>query len=290
MKNLLIEANELKEILATGADILVFDVRHDLVDHALGARAYAQGHIPGAIFLDHETDLSGKHTGKNGRHPLPDRGDFAVMMRLHGLSPEKQVVVYDANGTAFSTHLWWLLRWLGHTNVRVLNGGWAAWVAAGGKVENTAPASRVTEAQAIQSTGWSSKSGAQVITAEQVLENLKAEKPAFVILDSRTPERYRGETEPMDPVAGRIPGALNRPNTENMASDGRFKSPEVLRNEFERVLGALPSEQVVHQCGSGISASHNLFSMELAGLPGSRLYHGSWSEWCSDPERPVARG
>ncbi len=290
MGHLLIEAHELKKALAAGEGLLVFDVRHDLADHDAGARDYVQGHIPGAIFLDHETELSGQRTGKNGRHPLPDRGDFAVLMRLHGLSPEKQVVAYDSGGGAFAAHLWWLLRWLGHERVRVLDGGWAAWVAAGGKVDTAAPASLVTEAQAIQSAGWSGKPVMQVVTADQVLENIRSEKPAFTVLDARSPERYRGEQEPIDPVAGRIPGALNRPNTANMTPEGRFKSSEALRSEFLEALGDTPPEQVVHQCGSGITASHNLFAMELAGLQGSRLYHGSWSEWCSDPERPVARG
>ena len=290
MSHLLIEAQELKDALAASESLLIFDVRHDLVDHAAGARAYAQGHIPGAIFLDHETDLAGERTGTNGRHPLPDRRGFAALMRLHGLSPEKRVVVYDAGGGAFAAHLWWLLHWLGHTHVRVLDGGWAAWLAVEGKVSVDTSASTVTEAQAIQSTGWSGKPAMQSVSADQVLDNLKAEKPAFVVVDARSPERYRGEQEPIDPVAGRIPGALNRPSNENMTPQGRFKSPDVLRQEFLGVLGDTPAEQVVHQCGSGITGSHNLFSMELAGLNGSRLYHGSWSEWCSDPQRPVARG
>ena len=290
MKHLLIEASDLQQALAAGEGLLIFDVRHDLADHAAGARAYAQGHIPGAIFLDHETELSGERTGKNGRHPLPARRDFAALMHLHGLASGRPVVAYDGGGGAFAAHLWWLLRWLGHANVRVLNGGWAAWTAAGGQVDTAIPKPKITEAQVIQNTEWSDKSAVQAVNAQQVLENLRSETPAFTVLDARSPERYRGEQEPIDPVAGRIPGALNRPNTANVTAEGKFKSPEVLRDEFLAVIGDIAPEQIVHQCGSGITGSHNLFAMELAGLTGSRLYHGSWSEWCSDPERPVARG
>lgn len=286
MYKLLISAKELLGKLPA-RDWLVFDVRHDLSDHQAGRRAYEQGHIPGALFLDHEAELAAPKTGSNGRHPLPDRSDFAVLMRLHGLTRQSQVVVYDGGNSMFASHLWWMLRWLGHENVAILDGGWPAWVEAGGASETGVRSASVTEAQALQSLEPPAVAAMPTVDAQAVLENL--ENPSFAILDARAANRYRGETEPMDPVAGHIPGALNRPSSLNIGDDGHFKAPEQLRREFDALLDGRPAEQVVHQCGSGITACHNLFSMELAGLKGSALYPGSWSEWCSDPSRPVAR-
>ncbi|WP_412034062.1 sulfurtransferase [Pollutimonas sp. M17] len=286
MYKLLISADELRRELPA-RDWLVFDVRHDLADHQAGRRAYEQGHIPGALFLDHETQLSAAKTGSNGRHPLPGRGDFAILMRLQGLTRQSQVVVYDGGNSMFASHLWWMLRWLGHENVAILDGGWPAWLAAGGASETGVRSASVTEAQAVQSLEAPAAAAMPTVDARAVLENL--ENPAFTVVDARAANRYRGETEPMDPVAGHIPGALNRPNSMNLRDDGRFKTPAELRGEFEALLEGRPAAQVVHQCGSGITACHNLFAMELAGLNGSALYPGSWSEWCSDPSRPVAR-
>jgi len=295
-------------------DCLVFDVRHDLTDHAAGHRAYQQGHIPGAVFLDHEQDLAAPRTGTNGRHPLPPLADFAALMRLQGLTPARQAVVYDDGSGAFAAHLWWMLRWLGHARVAVLDGGWPAWVETGGEVATRHDAPNVTEAQALAHAGWDGEAAMPTVTAQDVLNTLQARNrvapgtrnasargavadsadsarpTTFVVLDARAPQRFRGEVEPMDPVAGHIPGAMNRPASANMTPQGRFKPAAQLRAEFQSLLGDCPATHVVHQCGSGITACQNLFAMELAGLHGSQLYPGSWSEWCSDPSRPVATG
>jgi len=285
MTELLINAQTLRTQLP---DCLVFDVRHDLADHAAGRRAYQQGHIPGAIFLDHEYDLAAPRTGRNGRHPLPALADFAALMRLQGLVPARQVVVYDEGGGAFAAHLWWMLRWLGHERVAVLDGGWSAWLDVGGAVATQDGVPNVTEAQALAHAGWDGEAAMRTVCAQDVVDNLEAK--TFVVLDARAPQRFRGEVEPMDPVAGHIPGALNRPASANVTPQGRFKPADQLRAEFQALLGDCVPTQVVHQCGSGITACQNLFAMELAGLHGSRLYPGSWSEWCSDPSRPVATG
>jgi len=285
MTELLINAQTLRAALP---DCLVFDVRHDLADHAAGRRAYQAGHIPGAVFLDHEQDLAAPRTGTNGRHPLPRLADFAALMRLQGLTPARHVVVYDEGGGAFAAHLWWMLRWLGHERVAVLDGGWPAWLAVGGEVATQQDAPHVTEAQALAHAGWDGEAAMPTVSAQAVVDNLQTQ--VFVVLDARAPQRFRGEIEPMDPVAGHIPGALNRPASANMTPQGRFKPADQLRAEFQSLLGDRPSTQIVHQCGSGITACQNLFAMELAGLHGSRLYPGSWSEWCSDASRPVATG
>ncbi len=264
-------------------DVRVFDVRHDLSNHAAGRQAYDAGHIPGARYLDHETELSAARTGKNGRHPLPSRGEFGALMAAHGVTPQTLVVAYDASGGMYAAHLWWMLRWLGHDQVAVLDGGWQAWTAAG--------LPTTTEAAAAVRAGDPVEPGASLagsVNAQAVLDNIS--RQAFTVIDARAANRYRGEVEPMDPVAGHIPGALNRPNGENLQADGRFKPAAQLREEFASLLDGRDPAAIVHQCGSGITACHNLLSMEIAGLSGSRLYPGSWSEWCSDPARPVATG
>ncbi len=287
MFNYLITPEQLKEQLNLPG-VLVFDVRHDLQNHQAGKQAYQAGHIPGALFLDHETQLAAEKTGKNGRHPLPDRADFAALMRLQGLSSRTQVVVYDSSNGLFACHLWWMLRWLGHSKVAVLDGGWQAWLAMGGEQEAGARQATLTEAQALQSLRMADLPAMPVHTVDQVLADLGTSDS--VVLDARAPERYRGELEPMDPVAGHIPGAINRSHVLNLESDGRFKSADQLRQEFLALLGPMRPEQLVHQCGSGITACHNLFAMEMAGLPGSSVYPGSWSEWVADPSRPVELG
>lgn len=286
MFELLMDARDLRDKLPA-RDWLIFDVRHDLADHEAGRRAYQQGHIPGALFLDHEQQLSAEKTGHNGRHPLPDRSDFAAFMRTQGLTRQSRVLVYDGGNSMFAAHVWWMLRWLGHEKVAVLDGGWPAWMAAGGAVETGINNPGLTEAQAIQDLGLPATPGMPAVDAQAVLANLAT--PVFTIVDARSSERYRGDAEPIDPVAGHIPGALNRPSSLNVNAQGRFRPAPVLRQEFEALLQGRTPAQIVHQCGSGITASHNLFAMELAGLSGSSLYPGSWSEWCSDPSRPVAR-
>ncbi|WP_397476309.1 sulfurtransferase [Pusillimonas sp.] len=316
MSDILISPAQLQDALAR-EPWLIFDVRHDLADHEAGRRAFVQGHIPGAIYLDHEKQLSAPRTGRNGRHPLPRLDDLTALMHALGLRPDSRVVVYDASGGMFAAHVWWMLRWMGHEHVAVLDGGWQAWLDAGGQVEAgktqdgpyaSMPDSTSSQAghAAFHGTGDKTPEGAQsadaaggepnqrpiesmpTVDANTVKANLN--DPVFTIVDARAPERFRGEVEPMDPVAGHIPGALNRPNSQNLQASGRFKPSAQLREEFTALLGGRSPEQVVHQCGSGITACHNLFAMELAGLSGSALYPGSWSEWCSDPARPVATG
>ena len=287
----LISATDLAQRL-DDPGVRIFDVRHDLADHGLGRRQFADAHIPGAHFLDSETELAAPRTGRNGRHPLPAPEALAALMARHGVGPQTLVVAYDASGGPFAAHLWWMLRWLGHERVAVLDGGWQAWQAAGLPVRQGAddPDAAGTP-QSMDTAGASALRRAplaQAVDADAVLANLS--DPQFTVLDARAAARYRGEMEPIDPVAGHIPGALNRPNTDNLAADGRFKPAEQLRQEFTALLGGRAPESIVHQCGSGITATHNLLAMEIAGLGGSRLYPGSWSEWVSDPARPVAKG
>ncbi len=288
MYQLLISVEELQARLGK-SDLLILDVRHDLNSHEAGRLAYEEGHIPGARFLDHETQLSAPRTGQNGRHPLPAMADFKELMRGLGLRPDTQVVSYDGSGGMFATHLWWMLRWIGHDKVAVLDGGWPAWLASGGEVETTVHASPALQGPAEANGRIETASAAMpIVSSDEVLENIS--RPTFTVIDARAENRYRGEVEPMDPVAGHIPGALNRPHTRNLSDEGRFKPADQLRSEFAELLAATAPSDIVHQCGSGITATHNLFAMELAGMSGSRLYPGSWSEWCSDPARPVARG
>jgi thiosulfate/3-mercaptopyruvate sulfurtransferase len=287
MSDLLIQADELKARLQRPG-CLIFDVRHDLAKPEAGREAYQQGHIPHALYLDHEMQLCAPCTGQNGRHPLPDRADFAALMRAQGLTARSDVVVYDAGNSMFAAHLWWMLRWLGHESVAVLDGGWAAWLAADGPVESGLHEASISEAQALQGLVQTRQPSMPTVDARAVLGNL--DEPRFTVLDARAPERFSGQVEPIDPVGGHIPGALNRPFVQNVQADGRFKPASQLRAEFESLLGDRLDRGIVHQCGSGITACHNLFAMELAGFRGSALYPGSWSEWCSNPDRPVARG
>lgn len=282
MFELLISAEQVQANLGH-EDWLILDVRHDLANHQAGRLAYEQGHIPGAVFLDHEVDLAAPKTGLNGRHPLPGRHELAQLLQQKGLRDGMQVVVYDAQSSLFASHMWWMLRWLGHPQVAILDGGWQAWQQLGG-AEESGPAQPVPASAELSVP---EQAAMPTVQTEQVLKNLS--KPIFTVLDARAAERYRGDVEPMDPVAGHIPDALNRSHLNNLGEQGRFKPADQLRQEFQDVLGTISAEMVVHQCGSGITACHNLFAMELAGLSGSSIYPGSWSEWVSDASRPVAR-
>lgn len=283
MSDLLITPAELASLIAA-QETLVLDVRHDLFDHAAGRAAYVSGHIPGAVFLDHEAQLSGQQTGSNGRHPLPERATFGALMQSIGLTAASKVVVYDAGNSTFASHVWWMLHWIGHSNVKVLDGGWHAWMTAQGQVETGTGSAQL----AVASVAALPQATMPNVDASAVLANLNNHK--FTIVDARDATRFRGEAEPIDPVAGHIPGALNRFNGLNLQDDGRFKPAHQLLEEFTELLQGVAPQDVVHQCGSGITACHNLFAMELAGLSGSGLYPGSWSEWCSDTNRPVATG
>ncbi|MBS1210892.1 MAG: sulfurtransferase [Proteobacteria bacterium] len=263
-------------------DWVIFDVRHDLGDLAAGRAAWQAGHIPGAIFLHMDEDLSAAKTGLNGRHPLPDRAGFATKMAQFGVSSQTQVVVYDAQGGMMAARLWWMLRWLGHAHVAVLDAGFPAWQGLGGPL--------TTEATPVRPAGDLQLATplASCVSSDTVLANLTTQ--ARLVIDARAPDRFRGENETMDPVGGHIPGARNRFFRDNLQADGCFKPADVLRHEFEAVLQQTPAAAVIAQCGSGVTACHNLLALEIAGLSGAALYPGSWSEWCSDPARPIATG
>lgn len=279
----LISADNLAERLSSAPDnVLVFDCSFDLANPNAGEQAYAAGHIPGARYLHLDRDLSGAKTGKNGRHPLPSRDALVAMLAKQGLKQHQQVVAYDAQGGAYAARLWWMLRWLGHDSVAVLDGGLQAWQASGRKLDTALPA------PAAQGDFKAAAPLAVTVDAQHVLANIKGGEQ--VVVDARSPDRYRGENETIDPVAGHIPGALSRFFKDNLTVDGRFKSAHSLREEFSAVIGATAPEHVVLQCGSGITACHNALAMEVAGLHGAALYAGSWSEWCADPSRPVATG
>ncbi|HOB01903.1 MAG: 3-mercaptopyruvate sulfurtransferase [Alphaproteobacteria bacterium ADurb.BinA280] len=259
--------------------LVIVDSRHDLLNPSLGPEAYAAGHLPGAIFMSIDDDLSAAKTGSNGRHPWPTAETFAATLGRKGIGNASRVVVYDGGNAMYAGRLWWMLRWLGHDNVFVLDGGYAQWQKEGRAIDTTARQRAATNFQATVRKGM-------LLNAADTLAALT--DPSQRILDARAHERYRGDVEPVDPVAGHIPGALNRPFALNLR-DGVFKSAEELRREFEVVLAGRTPAQLIHQCGSGVSACANIIAMEHAGLGGSRLYAGSWSEWCADPSRPVAR-
>lgn len=280
MPALLVSTQELAARLSN-ADVVVCDCRHDLMDLEKGRRAYAEGHIPGAHFLHLDEDLSGKKTGTNGRHPLPDIASFASKMGAIGIDSNKRVIAYDDAGGPYAARLWWLLRWLGHDNVAVLDGGINKWLAEGRPTDRNLPTAR-------PATFVATPKNAMTVDADFLMANIK--QSTSVVLDARAPERYRGETEPIDPVAGHIPGALNRLFKNNLNADGTFKTAATLKQEFSELLGGKPPSQVINQCGSGVTACHNLLALEIAGLGGSKLYPGSWSEWCADSARPVATG
>lgn len=262
----------------------IFDCRHDLKQTEYGPQAYARGHIPGAQFLHLDRDLSGPATGRNGRHPLPDPEVLAKKMSDCGVNFNTQVVAYDNEGGIFASRLWWLLRWLGHTRVAVLDGGLAGWKRARLMLEEGAPL--VSPQQFV-----ARREGADELEADTAFLMAHLETPDMTVVDARSPERFRGENETLDPVGGHIPGAINRFYADNLDDDGCFFKPAAdLRKEFEALLAGQDPRRVVQQCGSGVTACHNLLAMELAGIAGSKLYAGSWSEWCSDPSRPVATG
>ncbi|QGZ41209.1 thiosulfate/3-mercaptopyruvate sulfurtransferase [Pseudoduganella flava] len=258
---------------------VVVDCRHDLMNLAAGREAYAAGHIPGARFASMEDELSGRKTGTNGRHPLPERAALIAALRSYGIDDDTQVVAYDAHGGMYAARLWWLLRSVGHEAVAVLDGGLQAWQALGRPVTTDVPqprAGNLAERPALTRT----------VSVDDVVANLATQ--AFTVVDARANDRFRGENETIDPVGGHIPGAKNRFFKDNLGADGRFKPADQLKQEFAPLFAA--PEKAVMQCGSGVTACHNLLALEVAGMPGAALYPGSWSEWCAAPERPVATG
>ena len=259
---------------------VVFDCRHDLANPGSGAQEYASSHIPGARFLHLDRDLSAPTTGTNGRHPLPEAQAFMRTLGAAGVDSSKQVIAYDAKMGVYAARLWWMLRWLGHENVAVLDGGYAKWIGEGRPVNSAVPQPAPTR--------FSGQPRAMWVDANEVLRSIG--QPGRILVDARAPDRYRGENETLDPVGGRIRGSLNRFFRDNLDANGCFRPAAELRQAFAGLLGKTTPDAVVHSCGSGVSACHNLLAMEIAGLSGSRLYPGSWSEWSSDPGRPTEKG
>jgi len=280
----LISAEELLSHLGD-PDWAIVDCRFTLGDAERGRRDYLQAHIPGAVYAKLEEDLCSPHVpGRTGRHPLPSVDELAGKFSEWGIEPGVQVVVYDdwpgASG-AVAARLWWSLRWLGHPAVAVLDGGWNRWLQAGGPVK----AGIETRPQ----RDFKPSPRPELFASVDEVEGLRTD-PAYKLIDSRSADRYRGENETVDPVAGHIPGALNAPYAENVGADGLFRSAEELRQRFRTLLGNTPTENSVFYCGSGVTATHNLLALMHAGLGEARLYVGSWSEWITDPKRPVDKG
>jgi thiosulfate/3-mercaptopyruvate sulfurtransferase len=287
----LIDARSLTQILGT---CVLLDCRFELTAPAAGREAYLLGHIPGARYVDLDHDLAGPVTADSGRHPLPSPATLARRFHDLGITSGVQVVVYDQGNGSFAARAWWLLRWIGHARVAVLDGGFQGWVAHGGAI-------RSGDEPAADERGGSGPTAAvpappmiptvdsrAVVTSRELPVVLQ--DPARRLIDARAADRYAGSVEPIDPVPGHVPGAVNHPFTTNLAADGRFLPVEELRTRWLSTLrGAAPQDPIL-MCGSGVTACHNLLAMELAGLPGARLYAGSWSEWIRDPARPVARG
>jgi len=280
----LITATELIEQLRSAVPPLLLDCGFDLADTAAGERAWREGHLPGAHYVHLERDLSGdKHDAAGhfrGRHPLPDRDALAQTMAALGITRSSTVVCYDDQGGPYAARAWWLLRWIGHSDVAVLDGGVAAWRAAGGTLTREPAAVRAAPPYPAAAPALATIDAATLMAG---LGRLR-------LIDARAGERFRGEVEPLDKAAGHIPGARNRPFKDNLTADGRFKSAAALRAEWLPLLAGADTAQVVHQCGSGVTACHNLLAQAHAGLGDSVLYPGSWSEWSADPSRPQAQG
>ncbi|MDM0045467.1 sulfurtransferase [Variovorax dokdonensis] len=298
----LISVEQLRDLQSrpdSATALMVFDCSFDLMKPDAGEHAYREAHIPGAVYAHLDTALSAKHgaPGKDGnvitqreadapasggRHPLPSRERFAAWLSSVGFSNSMQAVVYDRNGCNYCGRLWWMLRWMGHEAVAVLDGGLQAWTAAGYEVTSR------EEPAHFQSNYVIGEPLARLVGTSEVVAAL--ESPAQTMIDARAAARYRGEVEPLDPVAGHIPGALNRPFADNLGPDGKFKPAAQLRSEFESLLGDRDPATVVHQCGSGVSAVPNLLAMRIAGFAPTALYAGSWSEWSNTPGTPKRQG
>ncbi|HET8748088.1 MAG TPA: sulfurtransferase [Ramlibacter sp.] len=295
MYTTLLSAEQLQDLMRSKARLMVFDCSFDLTDHAAGEKQYLQAHIPGAVYAHLEHALSDPplpdaggnlrphaDAASGGRHPLPSREKFAMWLSRVGFANDMQAVVYDRNGNNYCGRLWWMLKWVGHEAVAVLDGGLQAWQAAGGEVR-AGP-----EPSHFQANFEPRRPLRRLVGTQEVARALG--EPSLTLIDARAGARYRGEVEPLDPVAGHIPGALNRPFAANLGPDGRFKPAPQLRAEFEELLQGRDPATVVHHCGSGVSAVPNLIAMEVAGFAPTGLYAGSWSEWCRTPGLPVAKG
>jgi thiosulfate/3-mercaptopyruvate sulfurtransferase len=302
MYSTLISAEELATLLksehpltTSGKPVMVFDCTFDLMKPELSQQQFDEAHIPGAIYVNLDKHLSAKNdlaAASGGRHPLPSRETFAAWLSSIGFTNAHQAVVYDRNGVNYCGRLWWMLKWVGHEAVAVLDGGLQAWQAAGGGLESAAEsaknASKLKKSQ-FSSSNYAIAGELVALAAINTIAN-NLNKSSQTILDARAAPRFRGEVEPLDPVAGHIPGALNRPFGENIGADGKFKPADVLKAEFTRLLAGRDPATVVHHCGSGVSAVPNVLAMQIAGFGVTGLFAGSWSEWVSDPNRPVAQG
>jgi thiosulfate/3-mercaptopyruvate sulfurtransferase len=276
----LIDSATLSQQLARD-DLVIFDCRFDLANVHWGEAQFADAHLPGAQYLHLDRDLSSAITASSGRHPLPDPDAFARRLGALGVDANCQLVAYDQGNGGHASRLWWLARWIGLGRVAVLDGGFAAWRAAGLPLESASRARAPRELSAqVRPDAW--------LTSAQV-DALRS-RAGNLLVDARGAERFAGRNETIDPVAGHVPGARNRPFLENLGADGRFLPADELRRRWTALLGALPPSAVVAMCGSGVTACQNLLALEHAGLPGARLYAGSWSEWIRDPARPVASG
>jgi thiosulfate/3-mercaptopyruvate sulfurtransferase len=265
------------------ADWVVIDCRFKLDDVTWGEREYAAAHIPQAVYADLDHDLSAAKTGTNGRHPLPDTVALASTFARLGITTGAQVVAYDQDTGMYASRLWWMLRYMGHDAVAVLDGGFAKWIAEGRETRNG-----VESRPAATFSGTPRRE--MIVDAAVVASLIGSPSASTRLIDARAPQRFRGESEPLDKVAGHIPGASNYFFQQNLDANGTFRTPEQLRAQLGGVLGDAPPHDVVCYCGSGVTACHNLLAMEHAGLKGAKLYAGSWSEWCSDEHRPVERG
>ena len=258
---------------------LVFDCRCDIKDTTYGIQAYTEGHIPGSIYVNVDTDLASEKTPSSGRHPLPDVHALSEKLSQWGLSSEKQAVIYDDASGAFAGRMWWILKWLGHKKVAVLDGGLGSYMSTGGKL--------TTDETIFEKNIFTPN-----IQSEMVVEITDVEEAQYkmnkLIIDARSKERYLGIKDLVDPIAGHVPGAISHPLSLNLNKDGKFRSPEDLKLAFDKIIADTTSENVISMCGSGITACHNILAMEIAGIKGIKLYVGSWSEWITDKSRPIA--
>jgi thiosulfate/3-mercaptopyruvate sulfurtransferase len=289
MYSTLITPSQLQALQTAGRPLQIWDCSFDLMNPAAGAQAFAQVHIAGAQYVHLDTDLSDKSEATDkasgGRHPLPGRAKFAAWLGAVGVTPGTQVVVYDRNGVNYAGRAWWMLQWCGHAAVAVLDGGLQAWQAVGGAVVTGAAPIAADFSMPSYPVAQSKQAQAAIDLVAEA-----ARSSSHAIIDARAAPRFRGEVEPLDPVAGHIPGALNRPFGLNIGADGFFKPAAQLRQEFDALLGGRDAAKVIHHCGSGVSAVPNVLAMAIAGYPPTALFAGSWSEWCNRADLPVARG
>jgi len=271
----LVTANQLEEIINSGENVLLCDCRFDLIDPLAGKKAYAESHIPGSIYVDLDQDMSGEKNGGNGRHPLPTPEVWAQTKTRLGISPNTLVVAYDKQGSVYASRLWWMLKATGHAKVQVLDGGLDAWNGPMGVV----PRKPIPTSPAIEPRPY-----VGLVLVDELVSNLQTKKNT--VIDARANDRFHGQNETLDPVGGHIPGAMNHCFKDNLTGTA-FKPAEQLFKHFVTLLGPIKPSEVIHQCGSGVTACHNVLAMEMAGLKGSRLYAGSWSEWCADSSRPI---